>query len=128
MRFVKGKLTKTADNEWVFITRFKRKDGNSELSGVHSYPITALDEEVVRFHAQDLKASHNMDYRGESIKAELVTQWSLPDGSYSDLWPSESFKKYAVEKTFAKLIYREDEEDPILDHSNDPINLLDCAE
>jgi len=109
MRFVKGKLTKTTDNEWVFITRFKRKDGHSELSGVHSYPITPLDEEVVRFHVDDLRATHNMEYRGEEIKAELEDLWSSPDGSYSELYPSEAFKKFATKKTFAKLIYRENE-------------------
>jgi hypothetical protein len=110
MRYVKGKLTKTADNQWVFITRFTRKDGDHELSGVHSYPITALDREVIQFHVDDLRDKHNQDYRGEEIKAELVTHWSLPNGSFSELWPSESYKKYAVEKTFAKLIYKDDED------------------
>jgi len=110
MRFVKGKLTRTTDNEWVFITRFKRKDGHSELRGVHSYPITALDEEVVRFHAEDLRATQNMDYRGEEMRAELQDLWSSPDGSYSELYPSEAFKKFATKKTFAKLIYQEEHE------------------
>jgi len=110
MRYVKGKLTKTADNEWVFITRVNRKDGHSELSGVHTYPITALDEEVVRFHAEDLSASHNIEYNGESIGAELKEQWSTPEGGYSELYPSEAFLKFAIKKTFAKLIYKQDEE------------------
>jgi hypothetical protein len=109
MRYVKGKLTKTADNEWVFITRFNRKDKLSEISGVHSYPITALDKEIVLFHVEDLKATHNVDYRGENIRAELQEQWSTPEGGYSELYPSEAFLKLAIKKTFAKLIYQEDE-------------------
>jgi hypothetical protein len=110
MRYVKGKLTKTADNEWVFITRFNRKDKHSEISGVHSYPITALDEEIVLFHVEDLRATHSIEYRGESIRAELQEQWSTPEGGYSELYPSEAFLKFANKKTFAKLIYQQDEE------------------
>ena len=69
----------------------------------------AIDGEIVRFHADDLKATHNMEYHGEEIKAELEDLWSSPDGSYSELYPSEAFKKFATKKTFAKLIYRENE-------------------
>lgn len=109
MRFVKGKLTKTGNNEWVFITRLTTKDKQSELSRVQTYPITALDEEVVRFHEQDLRVSHNMQYKGEEIRAELKDFWSSPEGKFTELHPSESFKKYSTKKTFAKLIYTDDE-------------------
>lgn len=109
MRFVKGRLTKTSDNEWVFITRVTTKDRGFELSGVRNYPITSLDEEVVRFHEQELRLSHNMEYVGEDMNAELKECWSTPEGTYSDLYPSEKFLPLATKKTFAKLIYQEDE-------------------
>jgi len=110
MRYVKGKLTKTSNNEWVFITRLTTKDSKSELSRVQSYPITPLDEEVVRYHEQDLRTSHNMEYRGESMRAELKDYWSSPDGKYTELHPSESVRKFANKKTFAKLIYTDNED------------------
>lgn len=128
MRYVKGKLTKTSNNEWVFITRLTTKDSKSELSRVQSYPITALDEEVVRFHAKDLKASHGVDYKGESMRAELKDFWSSPEGKYTELHPSESFKKFATKKTFAKLIYQQDEETTDTADSDSPYSNCGRAE
>lgn len=128
MRYVKGKLTKTSNNEWVFITRLTTKDSKSELSRVQSYPITPLDEEVVRFHEQDLRASHNMEYRGEGIRAELKDFWSSPEGTYTELHPSDSFRKFANKKTFAKLIYKQDEETTDTADSDSPYSNCGRAE
>lgn len=109
VKYVAGKLTKTADNEWVFLTRYISKDGKCEIGGVRAYPITALDEEVVRYHADQLREIHNVEYRGEEMTAHLVEHWSTPGGDYSELNPSEKFKKYAVQKPFAKLVYQTNE-------------------
>jgi hypothetical protein len=109
MRYVEGKIKKTTDNEWVFIYRMNSKTAERTLSKVKQISLTPTDLEVVNFHAEDLKTSHNMDYEGETIKAEIVEMWSNIDGKYSKIRPSDAYLPFSQKKMFAKLKYQQDE-------------------
>lgn len=109
MRYVKGKLRLSNDNQWVFLYKYEHPKASSSLHGTRHVLLTPLDEEVVKYHAEDLKISHNMEYEGENINAELTEMWSTPEGGWSTLYPSEAFLPLAHKQTFAKLIYQDDE-------------------
>jgi len=110
MRYVKGRLILANDKQWVFIYKYDHPRAHSTLHATKHVLLTPVDEEVVRFHAEDLKASHNVDYTGEDMRAELTEMWSTPEGGWSSLYPSEAFLPVAQKQTFAKLIYQEDED------------------
>lgn len=109
MRYVKGKLKLSNDNQWVFVYKYEHPTAHSSLHGTRHVKLTPIDEEVVKFHAEDLKTSHNIDYTGEDMNVELVEMWSTPEGHWSKLYPSEAFLPLSIKKTFAKLIYQDDE-------------------
>lgn len=109
MRYVNGRLKLTTGNEWMFIYKYEHPSASTTLHGTKHVGITPEDEEVVKYHAEDLFATHQMEYKGEDMRAELVELWLTPEGKWSRLHPSEKFLPYSQKKTFAKLIYQEDE-------------------
>ena len=111
MRYVKGKIKKTSDNEWIFVYKVKSTTADRELRRVKYASLTPTDLEVVQYHAEDLKASHKIEYRGEEIKAEIIEMWSNPDGKYSKIRPAESYLPFSEKKMFAKLIYKEEKDE-----------------
>lgn len=109
MRYVKGKLKLTSDNQWVFLYKYDHPSASTSLHGTRQVTLTPTDEEVVKYHAEELFISHNLEYKGEDIKAELTELWSTPEGGWSKLYPSEAFLPFSKKQTFAKLTYQEDE-------------------